>query len=352
MPHIDYQTLRGKVVAFAPAEPPGNPHLWVILEAEGKKYFATINVRSKQDAPGEPVGMSYLRYFVDHDFAHPLLPSILERPLGMAPVERSYEAGALDFQRSNLFNPNAMRVVPAEGPGEDGLVQRLGALLQLAQLQNSEVIFYGNAFRKDNPHQTDAAFGYTPDTPYGLDNIHMAQGDPPAVNVRLHENGVWHDGAAFIWGENARRMTAIFLAFQSQGWHSNASGDLIEGATGCEPPRYDYSGATPQLIPPPPRAAEITSAHKAPDGAGVVVVNMSAAPLDVTNWRLFIDAEISFPLPARALAPGEPLSLTLPAGALNDRGGTITLLNAANLRVDGEAYRGGDGAKGWSTSFG
>ena len=80
---------------------------------------------------------------------------------------------------------------------------------------------------------------------------------------------------------------------------------------------------------------------------------MSSAPLDVSGWRLLINAEVDAPLPAqKKLAPGEPLSIALPAGALDDRGGLITLLNSSGLRVDGEAYRGGDGAKGWSTSFG
>ena len=47
-----------------------------------------------------------------------------------------------------------------------------------------------------------------------------------------HENGVWHDGACFVWDGRAKRMTAIFLSFQSQGWHTNDNGDLISGATG------------------------------------------------------------------------------------------------------------------------
>src|ERR1700690_804081 len=106
MAHINYQALRGKVHAFAPAVPSSNPHLWVILEAGGRRWFATINVRSNKDAPGEPVGKSYLYYLVDTEFAHPIVPTILARPEGLSPVDRSYDGGALDFQRGNLFNPN------------------------------------------------------------------------------------------------------------------------------------------------------------------------------------------------------------------------------------------------------
>ena len=353
MAHIDYRCLRGKVKAYAPAQPLGNPHLWVILSAGGRDYFATINVRSNKDEPGDPVGKSYLYYLVDTDFKHPIVPSILARPQGLSEVERSWAGGAMDFQRANLFNPNAMRVLPAEGAGEDGLAHRLGGLFDLARQQDSDVFFYGNAFAKDNPRQTDAAFGFTPDTPFGLDNVHMAQGDPRDVNIRLHENGAWHDGAAFLWDPRSQRMTGIFLAFQSQSWHTNASGDLIYGATGWEAPVYDYASGTGVAVAPVKRAAEITSLHRAPDGTGsAVIANMSPAPLDIGGWRLLLDDQTSLPLPSATLAPGQPLGLPLPSGALNDQGGLVSLFNAANLKVDGEAYLGGDAATGWSSSFG
>ena len=352
MGHINYQCLRGKVHAFAPAQPPTNPHLWVILEAGGAQWFATVNVRSDKDAPGDPIGKSYLYYYIDHDFSHPIVASALARPPGLSPVERSYAGGAIDFQRGNLFNPNAMRILPPEGSGEDGLVQRLSAMLQLAKAQDCDVLFYGNAFAKDNPHQTDSAFGYTPNTPFGLDNVHMAQGDARALDARLHENGVWHDGACFIWDARARQMSAIFLAFQSQAWHTNDEGDLLYGSTGCEAPLYDFSAGAFTARPIPNRAAEITSAHRAPDGtSAVVVANMSAAALDLSHWRLIVDAERTYPLPAAPLAPGRPLAAPLPAGALSDGGGLITLVNPSNLRVDGVAYLGGDAKVGWSTSF-
>jgi len=352
MGHINYQCLRGKVHAHASAQPATNPHLWVILEAEGRLWFATINVRSDKDAPGEPIGKSYLYYAIDHDFSHPMVASALARPAGLSPVERSYAGGAVDFQRGNLFDPTAMRILPPEGPGEDGLVHQLSAMLEVAKSQDCDVIVYGNAFAKDNPHQTDAAFGMTPDTPFGLDNIHMAQGDPRELNMRLHENGVWHDGAAFIWDARARRMSAIFLAFQSQAWHTNDQGDLLYGATGCEAPRYDFSGGGFAPLPPPKRAAEITSAHRAPDGASAVVIaNMTGEALDLTGWRLIVDAEKPYPLGISQLAAGQPSSLALPPAALCDAGGLLTLVNASGLRVDGVAYLGGDPHAGWSTSF-
>src|SRR5471030_1659530 len=124
MSGIAYSCLRGKVHAYAPAKPDTNPHLWVILEDPDQKlWFATINVRSDKDAPTDPLGKAYLYYVIDTDFSHPIIPTILARPQGVSRVGRSYGEGAVDFQRGNLFDPNAMRVLPSNAPGADGLVQ-------------------------------------------------------------------------------------------------------------------------------------------------------------------------------------------------------------------------------------
>jgi hypothetical protein len=105
-------------------------------------------------------------------------------------------------------------------------------------------------------------------------------------------------------------------------------------------------------LPPPKRAAEITSAHRSPDGtASVVVPNMATAPLDLGGWRLLIDTVESFPLPETVLAPGQPLGAPLPAGSLSDAGRLLTLIDASQLRVDSVAYAGGDPELGWSASF-
>jgi uncharacterized protein YukJ len=353
---VFYQVLRGKLRDFALAAPQPNPHLWVVLDAAGHSWFATINVRSDKEPEGAPPGHANLYYAIDTDFKHPLVPSILARPEGLSPahasLDRTYDAGALDYQRGALFNPNAMRVLQPDTPGEDALAQRLSGLFQLAKDQGQDVIFYGRTFKMSKPHQTDAAFGYTPDGPFGIHNIHMAQGDSPSLKVRDVENGIWGDGACFLWAETTHRMTAIFLAFQAQAWHTDDEGNAVAGATGAEPPTYDYANGG-ALIPPLARAAEITSAHVQPDRtASVTLSNMSASPLDISRWTLSIDAGLALSLPAATLKPGEPLSIPLPGNALDPKGGVLTLISDAGLRVDSVAYDGGDPTKGWSDSFG
>ena len=353
MSRIVYSCLRGKVHAYAPAQPLTNPHLWVILQTPDQKlWFATINVRSDKDAASDPVGRSYLYYGIDTDFSHPIVPTILARPQGVSRVGRSYDEGAVDFQRGNLFDPNVLRVSPSGAPGDEGLVQRICAMLDVAKSQGAEVFFYGNAFTKDNPHQTDAAFGYTPDSPVGIDCVHMAQGDAHALDVHLRENGWWHDGACFMWEEHAHRMSAIFLAFQVQSWHTDDWGQPVSGATGHEAPIYDFSSGAGVFTPPQKRALEITSLHRLPDGsANAVVCNMTTAPLDLTGWSLLADADRRQSLPAQSLDACTPLPVPLPQGFVKDSGGILSLFNPQNLKVDGVAFLGGSPATGWSDSF-
>jgi len=180
----------------------------------------------------------------------------------------------------------------------------------------------------------------------------MTQGDPPAIDQRLRENGVWRDGACFIWDERSRRMTGIFLAFQTQAWHTDDSGAPVAGLTGSEPPAYDFANGLGAPLPLQRRAAEITSAHRAPDRTGAVVVtNMSAAPLDLAGWSILVNAETGVALPNGSLAPAQTISVAVAAGVLDDEGGILILRDPAGLRVDGVAYNGGDAAQGWSTSF-
>ena len=328
MAHINYQSLRGKVFAYAPAEPAGNPHLWVILEAEGQKYFATINVRSNKDAPGDPIGKSYLYYFIDADYDHPIVPAILERPQGMSPVERSYRGRRARFSARQSLQPQRHAHAAAGGAGRRRAVHRLSAMLQLAKTQDCDV---SSSTATPSPRtiriRPTRRSAIRPNTPFGLDNVHMAQGDPRAINVRLHENGVWHDGACFIWDARARRMTAIFLAFQSQAWHTNDNGDLIYGATGCEAPLYDFSARAPFRPADPKRAAEITSAHRAPDGTrlGRRRQHERRAARPHAIGACSSTPSGSIPCPRRRWRPANPSRARCRRARSSDGGGLITL---------------------------
>jgi len=344
---IDYSSLKGKIDRFKPA-PSGNPHLWILLDAPQQSFFATVNVQSSKGIPGSPVAETYLNFFVDDDFRHPIVPHLRAITPGLARLERNYAMGALDYIKGNLFDPRNMRVLPSQSVGGNDLVSRLEALFGLARDQNDDVVIIGSQFRT-SPGQIDAVFGETPK--FGIDNTHMAQGDPPQIDQRLHENGVWHDGAIFLLDANTDRVTAIFLAFQTQAWQTDDSGQALDGRTGYEAPQYDFTGGgLGNLVPAAAPLAELTSLNRLADGTRrLVVTNMSNAALDLSGWSV-ISPNASMALPGIAVEPGQPLAIELPEAFVVDAGGILSLMDAQGLKVDGVSYLGG-AASGWSTSF-
>ncbi|SIT46183.1 conserved hypothetical protein [Paraburkholderia ribeironis] len=347
MGHIQYSTLKGKIDRFKPA-PSGNPHLWMLVDAGPDSFFATVNVQSSKDAPGSPVAETYLYFYIDEDYSHPIVSRIRGLEPGLNNQTSSYEDGALDYIKGNLFDPRKMRVLPSQSRGGDDLVHRLSGLLALAREQNDDIVIFGSQFRT-SPHQTDSVFGETPR--FGVDNTHMAQGDPPDIDERLHENGTWHDGAIFLLSTNTDRVTAIFLAFQTQSWQTDSQGQKIDETTGFEAPRYDFTGGgLGNPVPAPSPKAELTSLHRLADGTGTLVIaNMSASPLNVSGWSVTTSIA-SFPLPDTTFDPGQPLAVGLTRDHVNDSGGILSLLDDRGLKIDGVAYLGGP-ATGWSTSF-
>ncbi|REG50930.1 uncharacterized protein DUF2278 [Paraburkholderia sp. BL6669N2] len=277
---------------------------------------------------------------------------VLDRIRGLEPGLKnqtsSYEDGALDYIKGNLFDPRKMRVLPSQSRGGDDLVHRLSALLTLARDQNDDIVIFGSQFRT-SPHQTDAVFGETPR--FGIDNTHMAQGDPPDIDERLHENGPWHDGAIFLLSTNTDRVTVIFLAFQTQSWQTDSQGQKVDGSTRFEAPRYDFAGGgLGNPVPTPSPKAELTSLNRLSDGTGkLVVANMSSEALDVSGWSV-VTPTTSFSIPPTTIEPGQPLTVALTNDLINDAGGILSLIDDRGLKVDGVAYSGGPAA-GWSTSF-
>jgi Uncharacterized conserved protein (DUF2278) len=56
----------------------------------------------------------------------------------------------------------------------------------------------------------------------GIHDIHMNQGNPPPHE---EDNGIWQDGAVFIFLPASQRWIGVFLAFQTQVWTTDARGN-------------------------------------------------------------------------------------------------------------------------------
>jgi uncharacterized protein YukJ len=309
----------------------------------------TINVQSSKNVPGSPVAATYLYFLIDNDFRHPILHTVLARPSGLTKTDSTYASGALDYVKGNLFDPRKMRVLPTNSVGGDDLLHRLSAQLSVARDQDHELMIFGSQFRTSQ-HQTDIVFDFTP--PLGIDNIHMAQGDPPSIDSRIRENGSWHDGGIFILNKNSGQVSAIFLSFQTQAWQTDGNGQALNGRTGYEAPTFDFSNGVGDLIQGPSPLLEMTSLHRLASGrSSLVIANMSDGDVDLTGWSVLSGSDKSQALGTAKISPGQPITLNLPESFVDDQGGILTLRESGGLRVDGISYLGGTAGNGWSTSF-
>ena len=83
-----------------------------------------------------------------------------------------------------------------------------------------------------------------------------------------------------------------------------------------------------------------------PGGESVTVFNLSAGRLDVNGWQI-LDRNDKAEVLSGEIPHGEARTFRLSGkGAqLSNQGGTISLLNAGGLKVDGVAYTKADAAK-------
>ena len=62
----------------------------------------------------------------------------------------------------------------------------------------------------------------------GIHDIHMNQGNP--LGTFGKDNGIWQDGAIFIYLPSTGTWTAIFIAFQTESWNTDSFGNPLSNA--------------------------------------------------------------------------------------------------------------------------
>ena len=134
---------------------------------------------------------------------------------------------ALDFIRGNLFNRLDMRLLPSSLPGADNdLSDRLAHYVDRAQAEPGAIIYaFGERWGPERG-KPDKIFRFEPGN--GVHDIHMNQGNDPS---HRGEDGVWQDGGLILRFPATDQWVAIFLAFQSQAWHTDdVTGHTAAGA--------------------------------------------------------------------------------------------------------------------------
>ena len=303
------------------------PHLLFRIQSNGNSWRASINVQSSFNVSVDPtpgVPQNNLLVYVDDNWQHPIT-DILERKNyqpGLHFVERTANSGALDYIRANLFDPTQLIILPAEQAGANNdLFERLEAILEEARERDATVYAFGEPFGNGR----------------GIHNIHMNQGS--VIERFQATDGVWQDGGLLV--QFVDRWVAVFTAFQSQCWHT----DDVTGRANAENRCSRFSEGTPGR----PGVSEgglvrIVSALVNPAGeeAGneqVTIINLGETSVDLTGWSI-VDRLDRVDALTGSLAPGGSKVVTLSGNGalLGNSGGTITLLDAENLRVHGVSY--------------
>jgi uncharacterized protein YukJ len=334
MPLASYGVLAGRVVDRRAEGGTDSPHYQVQVRASGVDYRVAVNVLS-QLHPSE------LLYVADEAFDHPLLRELPGVAEGFTLLPRGPGGVALDFIRANLFDRQRMRPVPATAPGPDNdLADKLDHFVGRAMTDPAARVYAFGQRWGPEPGTADKVFGFSPGN--GVHDIHMNQGNAQQFRG---DDGVWQDGGLLLSFPALEQWVAIFLAFQSQAWHT-------DDRTG-----HALAGPGPEEAPPDQRvrivAALVNPTGPAPEAETVTLLNASPDRVELAGWSLADQQKRRLVLDGGSLPAGESVRIPLaPPVQLGNRGGLITLLDPDGLKVDGVAYTKAQAdAEGWSLVF-
>lgn len=330
MPLKRYGVLKGRAIAANREEDQSSPHYQVHIQAGSIQYRIAVNVKS-QLSPSE------LLFIVDDDFRHPITATLPTLSDEFTLLSCKPGGQAVDFIRGNLFERSDMRLLPPNLPGPDNdLSDRIEHYVKRAmQEPDARVYAFGERWGPQGG-KADKIFGFRPGN--GIHDIHMNQGNVAQFAV---EDGVWQDGALMFHFPSTQQWVALFLAFQSQAWHTDdETGHAILDVPTDVDRVVRIVGALVNPIGPTPEQETVT------------LLNASPESIDLTGWKI-----------ADRLKNNMALSGTIPSGAaitvtlsqdvqLGNKGGMITLLNDKGLKVDGVSYTAQQAQKeGWTIVF-
>lgn len=334
MPLRAYGVLSGRVIDRRREGSTDTPHFQIhVVDDAGTHYRVAVNAKS-QESPSE------LLYLVDDDLRHPLTATLADLRAGWHALPPRPGAANLDYVRANLFDATRMRPLPPDVAGPDNdLADLLDHYIRRAMADGSaRLSVFGERWGPE-PGAADKVFGFLPGN--GVHDVHMNQGNSERFRG---DDGVWQDGGLVLHLPSESRWIGIFLAFQSQAWHTDdATGHTIAGT-----PQPDGAQPPVEIL-----AAMVNPVGPAPERETVLLLNASPNTTDVTGWRIADRLKRSCALPGGQLAPGATLQVTVSDGVqLGNRGGAITLLDDRGLKVSGVAYTEEQAQRdGWTIAF-
>lgn len=320
-----------------------NAHYQIHALANEESFRIAVNVQSK-------LSPSELLYFTNENFQHEVTHLLMELPTGYTPLKGEPDGMALDYIRSNLFDRTQLVPLAFDIPGKDNdLNEKIDQYIKRAIASEDGVIYaFGEIWGPEN--KPDKIFGFLPGR--GIHNIHMNQGN---AGMFKKDDGVYQDGALLIHYPSENKWTAIFLAFQSQSWHTDDhtghtldnipidSGDP-QGVTDAVEGALYIAGA---IVKP---GQEDRAAKES-----VTLLNATDRPIDLAGWSIANKAKRKFLL-GQTILPGQYLTIPIAQGTagaefFRNKGDIITLLNADGLKVHGVSYTQRQVRSGWTIKF-
>jgi uncharacterized protein YukJ len=338
-----YGVLKGKAINKIIGQGT-SPHYEVHLIDDITDYRIAINVKSAL-APSE------LLYLVVDNFQHPILEKLKTLATGFTALQSAPNKMALDFIRGNLFDAKQMRPLPHNVPGPDNdLNEKIDAYVQRAiGDERASIYAFGERWGPENGVK-DKYFGFLPGN--GIHDIHMNQGN---VGKFVSDDGVWQDGGLLFHFPSIDKVVsgvgvevfpeqwvAIFLAFQSQSWHTD-----------------DQTGHTIPDVPTQEANVQIVAALVNPEGEDVgyetvTLINTSPNVVDLSGWFIADKNKNRSVIGNVLINAGATAVIRLDGrGAqLSNNGGIITLLNPKGIKQHGVSYTKEQASlSGWTVLF-
>jgi uncharacterized protein YukJ len=332
VPLRSYGVLKGKAIEVRVGAGQ-SPHYQVRVVDDTTDYRIAVNVKSQ-------LPPSDVEYAIIERFQHPITAIVERFENGFRTLDRSPGSGALDYIRGNLFDRARMRPLPFSVPGFDNdLNEKLDRVMQRAVADESALVYAFGERWGPEPGVKDKYFGYLPGN--GIHDIHMNQGN---VGQFTSDDGVFQDGGLLVQFPDQHEWTAIFLKFQSQGWHTDdRTGHRLSTP---EPPKPQPPG--PPAPPEPPTSddpeglvrivAALVNSTQSPEVEVVTLLNTAPHDINLKGWALLDTQKQRLPLAdvlkagaTRAVQIRQPL-------ALSNKGGVITLIDEKGLKVHGVSY--------------
>ncbi len=231
MPIANYSVLKGhpvagKVVSGASA------HYQITLAA-GSTFTVAVNIES--------VDGSEVLYAIKQGFTPPDPAALGALANGIAGLPSAPGGLALDFVRETIagvpmITRAQMTLLPIASSAGQFVSDYPASLpdprdLAAHALQNAVVQLLNQAVA--DPESVVYAFGSAfadSGVVDGIHDIHMNQGNPR--NSHGGDNGAWQDGALFVNLPAQATWTALFIAFQTESWTTDAEGNPLRATPG------------------------------------------------------------------------------------------------------------------------